>query len=568
MPVGAASFREALRWGVETYHALKGVLKDAEAVHRGRRRGRLRARPGHQRRGRCRFSSRPSSAAGYAPGERHRHRPRPGHERAATRTAPTTWPARAGSSSPSELAEFWVGSGRALPDRLDRGRHGRGRLGGLGGADRRRSATGSSSSATTSSSPTPSAWRRGIERGRRQQHPRQGQPDRHADRDARHGRAGAPAARYTSVMSHRSGETEDTTIADLAVATNCGQIKTGAPARSDRVAKYNQLLRIEADLGEAAAYPRAGRAGPRRPLMDDETGSTPRLEAQALRRRDRPTPPCRKPKGSDDAVGAADVEGPAAVGRRRRERRAAAATARTVRTDQPRRHAAVRTAPPRPVRGRHGGRAGGRRARRRALRPPLCRRGSGSAAPWPRATSSSTRSGPRTSGSTTSTTSSRPTPSWSSRARAVRPHQAGRAPAVRAPGPARHGAPHGLALRPAPGHPVDPHRRPARPRTARPACRPHPDPLSTLRAGGGVMTAHVTETGAPGVGHRQPEHHAVRLRLRGRPGRSSSGSTTRAPGASGSAVTASTGRPTWIRPTRRACPTRPSPSTALRGGRR
>ena len=59
---------------------------------------------------------------------------------------------------------------------------------------------------------------------------------------------------YTSVMSHRSGETEDATIADLAVATNCGQIKTGAPCRSDRVAKYNQLLRIEADLGEAAAY--------------------------------------------------------------------------------------------------------------------------------------------------------------------------------------------------------------------------------------------------------------------------------------------------------------------------
>ncbi|MFN3255529.1 MAG: phosphopyruvate hydratase [Ilumatobacter sp.] len=59
---------------------------------------------------------------------------------------------------------------------------------------------------------------------------------------------------YTSVMSHRSGETEDSTIADLAVATNCGQIKTGAPARSDRVAKYNQLLRIEAQLGDAAAY--------------------------------------------------------------------------------------------------------------------------------------------------------------------------------------------------------------------------------------------------------------------------------------------------------------------------
>jgi enolase len=64
----------------------------------------------------------------------------------------------------------------------------------------------------------------------------------------------ATRAAYTSVMSHRSGETEDTTIADLAVATNCGQIKAGAPARSDRVAKYNQLLRIEDDLGESAEY--------------------------------------------------------------------------------------------------------------------------------------------------------------------------------------------------------------------------------------------------------------------------------------------------------------------------
>jgi enolase len=68
----------------------------------------------------------------------------------------------------------------------------------------------------------------------------------------------ATRAGYTSVMSHRSGETEDATIADLAVATNCGQIKTGAPARSDRVAKYNQLLRIEEDLDEAAAYWGAG----------------------------------------------------------------------------------------------------------------------------------------------------------------------------------------------------------------------------------------------------------------------------------------------------------------------
>jgi enolase len=64
----------------------------------------------------------------------------------------------------------------------------------------------------------------------------------------------ATANGYTSVMSHRSGETEDVTIADLAVATNCGQIKTGAPCRSDRVAKYNQLLRIESELGDAASF--------------------------------------------------------------------------------------------------------------------------------------------------------------------------------------------------------------------------------------------------------------------------------------------------------------------------
>ena len=64
--------------------------------------------------------------------------------------------------------------------------------------------------------------------------------------------------RYASMMSHRSGETEDTTIADLAVACNCGQIKTGAPARSERVAKYNQLLRIEEMLGDAARYAGAG----------------------------------------------------------------------------------------------------------------------------------------------------------------------------------------------------------------------------------------------------------------------------------------------------------------------
>ncbi|MEO0588411.1 MAG: phosphopyruvate hydratase, partial [Planctomycetota bacterium] len=61
-------------------------------------------------------------------------------------------------------------------------------------------------------------------------------------------------SKYSAVLSHRSGETEDATIADLAVATNCGQIKTGAPCRSDRNAKYNQLLRIAEELGDDAIY--------------------------------------------------------------------------------------------------------------------------------------------------------------------------------------------------------------------------------------------------------------------------------------------------------------------------
>ena len=74
----------------------------------------------------------------------------------------------------------------------------------------------------------------------------------------------AQRAAYTAVISHRSGETEDATIADIAVATNAGQIKTGSLSRSDRTAKYNQLIRIEEDLGDIARY--AGRSVAARPL--------------------------------------------------------------------------------------------------------------------------------------------------------------------------------------------------------------------------------------------------------------------------------------------------------------
>jgi enolase len=87
----------------------------------------------------------------------------------------------------------------------------------------------------------------------------------------------ASAHGYASVISHRSGDTEDTTIADLAVAVNAGQIKAGAPSRSERVAKYNRLLRIEAELGSSARY--AGRSAFR--LLDDATGRAPAAAAQA-----------------------------------------------------------------------------------------------------------------------------------------------------------------------------------------------------------------------------------------------------------------------------------------------
>jgi len=89
----------------------------------------------------------------------------------------------------------------------------------------------------------------------------------------------ARTAGYATVISHRSGETEDTTIADLAVAVNAGQIKTGAPSRTDRVAKYNQLLRIEEELGDKAVYPgfaafkasgRSGKSGAHSPARTEQ----------------------------------------------------------------------------------------------------------------------------------------------------------------------------------------------------------------------------------------------------------------------------------------------------------
>jgi enolase len=80
----------------------------------------------------------------------------------------------------------------------------------------------------------------------------------------------AQRAGYATVISHRSGETEDATVADIAVGVNAGQIKTGAPARGERTAKYNQLLRIEDALGDSARYPGAAALSGRRPRPGEE----------------------------------------------------------------------------------------------------------------------------------------------------------------------------------------------------------------------------------------------------------------------------------------------------------
>ena len=252
VPAGAGSFSECMRIGIEVFHALKKTLAEARPGDRGRRRGRLRARPALQRGG---AGAGPRGGRGRRLRARARRldRPRPGDQRD-LRGRLLRARARGPHAERGGDGRLLGGGLRPLPDRLDRGRHGRGGLGRLEAAHRARSGTGCSWSATTSSSPTPSGSTRGIEAG-------VGNSilvkvnqigtlteTLEAIRTARE-------AGYTAVISHRSGETEDTTIADLAVGTGAGQIKTGAPSRSDRVAKYNRLLRIEEELGSAATFP-------------------------------------------------------------------------------------------------------------------------------------------------------------------------------------------------------------------------------------------------------------------------------------------------------------------------
>ena len=255
VPVGAPSFSEALRYGAEVFHALKKLL--------------------HARG----LTTSVGDEGGFAPSVQN-------HEEAIKLILEAI--ADAGYEAGSQIAlaldcassefykdgryrlgaegldltsrEFDRRAGavvRAVPDHLHRGRHGRGRLGRLEAADRapgRQGAAGRRRHLRHQHAHPA----RGHRRARGQLDPHQGQPDRHPDRDAATPSRWPRRAGYTAVISHRSGETEDSTIADIAVATNAGQIKTGSLSRSDRIAKYNQLLRIEEDLGEVARY--AGRA--------------------------------------------------------------------------------------------------------------------------------------------------------------------------------------------------------------------------------------------------------------------------------------------------------------------
>ncbi len=157
-----------------------------------------------------------------------------------------------------QQAEYLAKLVDRLPDRLHRGRHGRGRLGRLEGCSPTSSAAscqlvGDDLFVTNVDAPVGGHRPRASANSILVKVNQIGTlTETLAAVDM------AQRAGYTAVMSHRSGETEDATIADLAVATNCGQIKTGSLARSDRMAKYNQLIRIEEELGAQARY--AGRA--------------------------------------------------------------------------------------------------------------------------------------------------------------------------------------------------------------------------------------------------------------------------------------------------------------------
>jgi enolase len=259
MPVGAPSFREALRWGTQTYHVLKGVLHDKGLATAVGDEGGF-APDLDSNEDAIKLLMEAIEAAGFTPGD----------EIAIALDPAVSEIYRDGAYhldgegkilSPAELADYWTRLVDTYPivsiedgmqeDDWD------GWAALTAAVGDRCQLVGDDLFVTNSK-----RLQMGIDQSvansilvKVNQIGSLTETLDTVDLATRHG--------YTAVMSHRSGETEDSTIADLAVATNCGQIKTGAPARSDRVAKYNQLLRIEAELGEAAAFRGGSALAPR-----------------------------------------------------------------------------------------------------------------------------------------------------------------------------------------------------------------------------------------------------------------------------------------------------------------
>jgi enolase len=248
-PIGARSFREALRWGAEVYHALKAVLKEKGLATGLGDEGGF-APDLESNRAALDLILEAVERAGYEPGTQIAL----ALDVAASEfhEEDGTYSFEGGSRTAAELVDYYAELVDAYPlvsvedplheDDWDGWKALTDRLGA------RVQIVGDDLFVTN-----PARLARGIETGTANallvKVNQIGSLTETLDAvDLAH-RAG-----YRCMMSHRSGETEDTTIADLAVATNCGQIKTGAPARSERVAKYNQLLRIEEELDDAAQY--------------------------------------------------------------------------------------------------------------------------------------------------------------------------------------------------------------------------------------------------------------------------------------------------------------------------
>jgi enolase len=248
LPIGAETFADALRWGAEVYHALKGELKKAgQNTGLGDEGGFAPDLPGA--RAALDFIVKAIETAGFTPGKDFAL----GLDVAATEFfADGVYTFEKQTLTGEQLTDFWVKLVADYPlatiedplaeDDWEGYVHLTGQLGS------KVQIVGDDLFVTN-----PTRLKKGIELGAANsilvKVNQIGTLTETLDAVAMAQRAG-----YTAVISHRSGETEDTTIADLAVATDAGQIKTGAPARSDRVAKYNQLLRIEEELGEAAVY--------------------------------------------------------------------------------------------------------------------------------------------------------------------------------------------------------------------------------------------------------------------------------------------------------------------------